>query len=164
VALADATISEVELPDDAISDALVADAPAEAAADATVAARAASAMAIYVCITCRGGKPLDLVPVPGEVLAAATARAAEGTGIAVRPVRCLANCNRGLSAAVRRDGAWTYVFGDLDPAGGAAALIEGAKLYAAAPDGLMPWRGRPEALKRGLVARTPPFESPGDRR
>jgi predicted metal-binding protein len=121
-------------------------------------------MAIYVCVTCRGGKPLDLVPVPGEVLADATARAAEGTGIAVRPVRCLANCNRGLSAAVRRDGAWTYVFGDLDPAGGAAALIEGAKLYAAALDGLMPWRGRPDALKRGLVARTPPFESPGDRR
>jgi predicted metal-binding protein len=162
VTLADATISEAEPPDDAISDALVADAPAEAAA--AVAGRAASAMSIYVCITCRGGKPLDLVPVPGEVLAAATALAAEGTGIAVRPVRCLANCNRGLSAAVRRDGAWTYVFGDLDPAGGAAALIEGAKLYATASDGLMPWRGRPEALKRGLVARTPPFESSGDRR
>ena len=64
---------------------------------------------------------------PGELLAAATAQAAEGTGIAVRPIRCLANCNRGLSAAVRRDGAWTYVFGGLDPLGGADALIEGAK-------------------------------------
>jgi predicted metal-binding protein len=156
VTLGDTTISEAELTDAAVSDA-----PAEDAA--AVAARAASAMAIYVCVTCRGGKPLDLVPVPGEVLAAATAQAAEGTGIAVRPVRCLANCNRGLSAAVRRDGAWTYVFGDLDPAGGPAALIEGAKLYAGAPDGLMPWRGRPDALKRGLVARTPPFEVTGDR-
>jgi predicted metal-binding protein len=102
------------------------------------------------------------VPAPGEVLAAATARAAEGSGIATRPVRCLANCNRGLSAAVRRDGAWTYVFGDLDPAGGAVALVEGAKLFAGASDGLMPWRGRPDALKRGLVARTPPFEFTGD--
>src|SRR5262249_57091269 len=63
-------------------------------------AGAASAITIYVCVTCRGGRPLDLVPVPGEVLAEATARAAEGSGIAVRPVRCLANCNRGLSAAV----------------------------------------------------------------
>jgi predicted metal-binding protein len=123
-----------------------------------------SAVTIYVCVTCRGGKPLDIVPVPGEMLLAATARAAEGDNIAVRPVRCLANCNRGLSAAVRRDGAWTYVFGGLDPVDGAAALIDGAKLFAAAPDGLMPWRGRPEALKRGLVARTPPFESTGDDR
>ena len=122
----------------------------------------ANAITIFVCITCRAGRPLDLVPVPGEVLAAATTRAAEGTGIAVRPIRCLANCNRGLSAAVRREGAWTYVFGHLDPVGGAEALIEGAKLFAGAPDGLMPWRGRPDALKRGLVARTPPFDFAGD--
>src|SRR5215469_15496012 len=96
---------------------------ATASGPAAVVARhtgEASAITVYVCVTCRGGRPLDLVPVPGEVLAAATARAAEGTGIAVREIRCLANCNRGLSAAVRRDGAWTYVFGYLDPSSGAA--------------------------------------------
>jgi predicted metal-binding protein len=123
------------------------------------------AITIYVCVTCRAGRPLDLVPVPGDVLAEATARAAAGTGMTVRRVCCLANCNRGLSAAVRRDGAWTYVFGHLDPANaaaGAAALVEGARLFARAPDGLMPWRGRPDALKRGLVARTPPFDFAGE--
>ena len=123
---------------------------------------AETSITIYVCITCRGGRPLDLMPVPGAALAQATARAAAGTGITVRRVRCLANCNRGLSAAMRRDGAWTYVFGHLDAATGAAALIEGARLFAHAPDGLMPWRGRPDALKRGLVARTPPLEFAGD--
>jgi predicted metal-binding protein len=125
-------------------------------------APAETSITIYVCITCRAGRPLDLVPVPGAMLAEATARAAAGTGITVRRVRCLANCNRGLSAAMRRDGAWTYVFGHLDAATGAAALIEGARLFAHAPDGLMPWRGRPDALKRGLVARTPPLEFAGD--
>lgn len=121
-----------------------------------------SAITIYVCTTCRGGRPLDLVPVPGAVLAEATERAAVGTAIAVRRVRCLANCNRGLSAAMRRDGAWTYVFGHLDPATGARVLIDGARLFAGSSDGLMPWRGRPEALKRGLVARTPPFDFAGE--
>jgi predicted metal-binding protein len=131
---------------------------AQRAADA----RAESSITIFVCITCRGGRPLDLTPVPGAVLAEATARAAIGTGITVRQVSCLANCNRGLSAAMRRDGAWTYIFGNLDAAGGGAALIEGAKLFAHSPDGLMPWRGRPDALKRGLVARAPPLGFTGD--
>jgi predicted metal-binding protein len=125
-------------------------------------APAETSITIFVCVTCRGGRPLDLVPVPGTMLAEATARAAAGTGITVRRVRCLANCNRGLSAAMRRDGAWTYVFGNLDAATGAGALIEGARLFAHSPDGLMPWRGRPDALKRGLVARTPPLEFAGD--
>ena len=119
---------------------------------------AAASTTIYVCITCRrAGDPENGVR-PGLILARATARAAEGTGVAVRQVRCLANCNRALSAAVRCDGAWTYVFGGLDADTDAAALIEGARLLARAEDGVMPWRGRPEILKRGLIARVPPID------
>jgi predicted metal-binding protein len=29
---------------------------------------------------------------------------------------------------------------------------------AGATDGIMPWRGRPEPLKRGLIARVPPLD------
>ena len=119
---------------------------------------ATTSTTIYVCITCRrASDPEDGVR-PGLLFARATARAAEGTGVAVRRVRCLANCNRALSAAIRRDGAWTYVFGGLDPDKDAGALIQGARLFARASDGLMPWRGRPEILKRGLIARVPPID------
>ena len=111
---------------------------------------------IYVCITCRRAGEPDSDPRPGAVLAAAAASAALGTGITVREVRCLANCSRGPSAAIRANGSWTYVFGGLD-IGCAQALIEGARLLARAGDGLMPWRGRPEPLKRGLIARVPPL-------
>ena len=77
-------------------------------------------------------------------------------GVAVVGVSCLANCKRALSAAmVRRDG-WTYVFGDLAP-DSAADLLTGAALLAGSEDGLMPWRGRPDVLKRGMVARIPPL-------
>jgi predicted metal-binding protein len=34
----------------------------------------------------------------------------------------------------------------------------GAQLLAQATDGIMPWRGRPESLKRGLIARIPPID------
>jgi predicted metal-binding protein len=133
-----------------------------AAADPDVVAAVSTATTIYVCITCRLGEDGDLAAAPGAALAEATRRAAAGTGITVLRVRCLANCKRGLSAAVRRNQAWTYLFGGLDTESGAAALIEGARLFAHATDGVMPWRGRPEALKRGLIARTPPVDFPGD--
>jgi predicted metal-binding protein len=112
---------------------------------------------IYVCVTCRGPGGLAIDPFPGALLAAATARAAAGTGIAVRPIRCLANCSRGPSAAMRANGSWTYVFGGLDPAC-APALVAGARMLADALDGILPWRGRPDVLKRGLCARTPPLD------
>jgi len=67
-----------------------------------------------------------------------------------------------LSAALRRDDAWTYVFGLLDPETDSGALLEGARLLANSDDGLMPWRGRPTALKAGLIARVPPLDFAGD--
>jgi predicted metal-binding protein len=115
---------------------------------------------VYVCITCRREGLPDDAPREGLALARATACAAEGTGVSVRRIRCLANCSHGLSAALRRDGAWTYVFGGLDPEKDAAALIEGARMLARSPDGLLPWAGRPEVLKRGLIARVPPIDYP----
>ena len=124
------------------------------AADVNAPAEVAT---IYVCITCRGPDGLVRDPLPGEMLAAATAQAAHGTGISVRPVRCLANCSRGPSAAMRTSGSWTYIFGGLD-AGCAPALIVGARMLAASLDGILPWRGRPDVLKRGLCARMPPLD------
>jgi predicted metal-binding protein len=41
-------------------------------------------------------------------------------------------------------------------------LVDGARLLAGAADGIMPWRGRPEPLKRGLIARIPPLDFEGD--
>jgi predicted metal-binding protein len=115
---------------------------------------------VYVCITCKRAGDADTEPRHGAILADATARAGAGTEVSVRQIRCLANCNRGPSAAMRCNGSWTYVFGDLDVSC-AGALIEGARLLAGAADGILPWRGRPERLKRGLIARVPPLDFEG---
>jgi len=129
----------------------------KATLDDASADRRAKIATIYVCITCRHAGEPESEPRPGAILAAATAEAAAGTEVDVRRIRCLANCTRGPSAAMRCNGSWTYVFGGLDPTC-AEALIEGARLLAGADDGIMPWRGRPEPLKRGLIARMPPID------
>jgi predicted metal-binding protein len=117
----------------------------------------AAAPTIYVCITCRRPSDEDREPRAGARLATATAQAATSTEVAVKPIRCLANCTRGPSAALRCNGSWTYVFGGLDD-DCAGALVEGARLLAGAADGILPWRGRPAPLKRGLIARVPPLD------
>jgi predicted metal-binding protein len=112
---------------------------------------------VLVCITCRRSTDPADAPRKGPTLANAAEQAlGDSTDITLLRIRCLGNCSRGLSAAIRRDNAWTYVFGQLDEHEDGAALIAGARLYAQSTDGLMPWRGRPESLKRGLIARVPP--------
>lgn len=114
-----------------------------------------SAVTIVVCSSCRDETGSDAHPRAGSILGERTRRAA-GPDIAVRQVECLGNCKRRLSAALLRDGCWSYVFGDLT-IDSADDLVAGARLFASSPDELMPWRGRPDSLKRGLVARIPPF-------
>ena len=112
---------------------------------------------VYVCVTCRPPGETDSPLRPGAALAAATANAAAGTEVEVRPMRCLGNCSRGPTAALRCERAWTYVFGGLEVSS-APALVAGARLLAGAADGILPWRERPAVLKRGLVARVPPMD------
>ncbi|MGE0499817.1 MAG: DUF1636 family protein [Rhizobiaceae bacterium] len=108
---------------------------------------------IVVCDSCLHQASPETAERGGSLLA----RVAEAADpeISVRSIACLGNCKRRLSAALLRDNSWSYVFGDLTEES-AADLVAGARLFAASPDALLPWRGRPEALKRGLVARIPP--------
>ena len=118
---------------------------------------ALAGVTVIVCASCRYETGSDAHPRAGELLADDTRRAASDENIRIRTVECLGNCKRRLSAAILRDGCWSYVFGDLTMASG-ADLVTGAKLFATSTDGLIPWRGRPDSLKRGLVARIPPLD------
>lgn len=131
--------------------------PADTVSGTEDAAPARHAVTILVCSTCRDETGADAHPRAGALLAADARRAAAGDDIRIRTVECLGNCKRRLSAALLRDGCWSYVFGDLGPDSG-ADLVAGARLFSTATDGLIPWRGRPDSLKRGLVARIPPLD------
>ncbi|HTV69156.1 MAG TPA: DUF1636 family protein [Rhizobiaceae bacterium] len=114
---------------------------------------------IIVCRTCRDETGSDAHPRAGALLAEDTRAAAAEANIPVQTVECLGNCKRRLSAAIVKPGAWSYVFGDLSVSSG-RDLVEGARLFTTSTDGLLPWRGRPDSLKRGLVSRIPPLAFP----
>ena len=121
----------------------------------------ASDVTVVVCHSCRGPDGPDDYPRPGARLAEEARRAAQGTDVRVRSVGCLGNCKRGLSAAILSEGSWSYIFGWLTEQSG-DDLIAGATLLASSEDGFMPFRARPEALKRGLIARIPTLAHIGD--
>jgi predicted metal-binding protein len=124
---------------------------------ARIASTDSSAVTVIVCATCRDETGSDAHPRAGTILAANTHAASAGE-VRVATVECLGNCKRRLSAAILRENCWSYIFGDLSTDSG-PDLIAGAKLFAGSTDGLIPWRGRPDSLKRGLVARIPPLSA-----
>ena len=143
---------------------------------------------IFVCTTCRsagqslepkeeragfrlfealslGARTSGSAAATGLQLAQDELHAQERTGrsalteFALVPVECLSVCKRPCTVAFAAPGKWTYVYGDLPDETSALTILAGAKLYAEAPDGLIPWKQRPDALKKGVVARIPPLET-----
>ncbi len=116
-------------------------------------------MVLYVCTTCRDA---DHVVGQGTPCAGARLHAAIMAGpadplVRIVPVECLSACKRACSVSFVAPGKWTYVFGDLTEASADIVRL-GARLYAEAKDGLIPWKLRPDALKKGALARVPASE------
>ncbi|MBU3029123.1 DUF1636 family protein [Paracoccus marinaquae] len=111
---------------------------------------------LHVCTTCRGPVPDPVEPRPGAMLHAALAGAALPEGVELRPVECLSACSQGCSIALSAPGKWSYVYGRLSAAD-AADILTGTAAYAAAADGLVPWRERPTIFRRQSLARIPPL-------
>jgi len=111
---------------------------------------------IHVCVTCKREDVDPGGPRPGALLRDALAGALPDR-FGLQPVECLGNCKRGCTVALSAPGSWTYVFGDLVPES-VTDVIAAADLLAGSPDRLMPWRGRPDSFKRGMIARIPPLE------
>lgn len=123
---------------------------------------------LHVCISCRSeGEALEPRDArAGARLFAALKSAAEAAGrdIAIVPVDCMSVCKRPVTVGLSAPGKWTYVYGDfakVSPEEAAATLLDGLARYEATGDGIIPWKERPEALKRGVIARLPPMASAG---
>ncbi len=112
-------------------------------------------MRLYVCTTCRDAAHSAAAPSAGTRLHDALLAAAPAPEIELVGVECLSACKRPCAVSFTAPGKWTYVFGDLPADTAAALVLHGARLYAESRDGIIPWKLRPDALKKGAVARVP---------
>ena len=112
---------------------------------------------LHVCITCRAGQTLNEgETTPGARLHAAILDFGVPEGVSVVAVECLSACSQGCSVALSAPGRWSYVYGRLSDAN-ASDVAAGAAAYAAAPNGIVPWRSRPEIFRKQSLARIPPI-------
>lgn len=113
---------------------------------------------LHVCTTCRAGQPVaEGCATPGTRLHMALAQTPPN-GVRIVPVECLSACDNGCAVALSGPGRWTYVYGRMSDAD-APEILAGAALYAATPDGLVPWRERPVIFRKQSLARVPPVPS-----
>ncbi len=116
---------------------------------------------IYVCTTCKLADEAGCAASDrsgARLHRALSALASERQSpVAIIPVECLSVCKRACTISFAAPGKWTYVYGDLPADIGADVILDGAALYGATSDGLIPWKQRPEALKRGVISRVPPL-------
>ena len=111
---------------------------------------------VSVCATCRTSSSTE-IPRMGELMLAALVPLLQekARDVAVRTVQCLGVCKRPVTVAISAQEGYTFVFGDLDPQSGPAAIAAFVKAYQRADYGFVPWAARPDLLRSRLVARIP---------
>lgn len=109
---------------------------------------------LVVCTTCRLAGADPEAPRDGARLSDALS----ARGIAHIRQECFSACSRGCVVALRGSGRWTYVQGGLDPDQHLDDLIAMTEAYAQSSDGVVPWRTRPEVIRKNTIARIPPLE------
>lgn len=114
---------------------------------------------LLVCSTCKKGElPDPDAQRPGAILHGKLENVDLPSDVQVRAVQCLSNCSQGCTIALRSPGRWTYIYGNIDPETQVETVVDGVTRYAATPDGLVPWRERPQHFKKNCIARIPPIE------
>lgn len=112
---------------------------------------------LHVCTTCRRGGPGMDHPPGAQLLDRLTAlleASQQDCPVTLRPVACLASCDRGCTVAIAMPGRWTWLLGHLGPEK-AEDLLAYARLYAASAKGtVMPSR-RPASLSDMILGRVP---------
>ena len=111
---------------------------------------------LIVCTTCRAGRTVAEGETPPGARLHATVQALlpAASPVELHEIACLANCDRGCSAAIAMPGKWTYLLGRLDQTLAQDLLIY-AGVYATSANGTVLPSRRPASLRDMVVGRVP---------
>lgn len=119
---------------------------------------------IVACSTCGGAEREADGRSRGEHLLSRLAgelAGRSGVAVSVTSVRCLWACKRSCAVMLRSTERVGYVLVDLEPnETSARALVDYAELYLATPDGAVPYKTWPDALKGHFHCRIPKSSEP----
>lgn len=112
---------------------------------------------IYVCTTCKTADDPSPERAGARLIKALEhAASTKAHAFKIEGVECLSVCKRPCTVAFSAQDKWTYVYGDFNADDSAENILACAAQYRATIDGLIPWKERPDALKKGVIARLPP--------
>ncbi|MFK8186417.1 MAG: DUF1636 domain-containing protein [Phormidesmis sp.] len=77
--------------------------------------------------------------------------------IHLEPVRCMAGCQKPCNVSLTAPGKLTFILSEVSPLDGADALSAFCQQYTACPDGRVPYRERPVAVRQSTAFVLPPF-------
>ena len=124
-----------------------------------------SGVVLSVCLRCRDGREDEHADQRGgarfaRALAAAIAeQGGDLPAFVARGVRCMSQCKRACTVSLTAPGAFTWLFGDLDPEAHADDVLALVRIYAQSPDGFMARADRPPPMRAGVLGRLPPIGS-----
>jgi predicted metal-binding protein len=124
---------------------------------------------LFVCTVCGGQPATDGDQRHGEKLLQQLQTlhpVVTPDGFVIQPVKCMGVCDRPCAIAFVAAGKFTYLFGDLSMDEAelpytAATVLDCMGQYCAHPDGLLPYRERPELLRDRIIAKIPTHPSLG---
>ncbi|MBD2463699.1 DUF1636 domain-containing protein [Oscillatoria sp. FACHB-1407] len=120
---------------------------------------------LFVCVLCR---PSEVNQNPHEAIAGQSLfnHLSEGLescewreSIHLQPVRCMGACSRSCVVTFAAPGKLTFVLSELSPTKSVPELLKFSEQYIACADGKVPYKERPEAVKKGIHAVLPALPS-----
>ncbi len=73
------------------------------------------------------------------------------------PLRCMAGCSQPCNASLTAPDKLTFILSHLSPTDAAAAVADFCQQYTDSPDGRVPYRERPEAVRQATAFVLPPL-------
>lgn len=117
---------------------------------------------LFVCVLCRPPKSSAIDASQGgqslfEHLSQELSTCGWHDAIDLHPVRCMGACSRSCVVAFSAPNKLTFILGELSPTDSVPELLQFSGQYVTHPEGKVPYKDRPNAVKEGIHAVLPPL-------